>query len=194
MDYWVLIDASRDGGVIDAYPPGAPESDLFSTGTPLAPGWPADATVRFSRRFPQARALLDFQPNTLSVLIASPKVRAVLDGIGLSAAEYLPVSIRDHAGEVVGPNHAILNLLGSVSAIDMERSTYQRSHILPDQISRIDELVLDRSAIPADAVMFRCTTFPQLFLVRDDVREAFEREGVTGYRLFKADGWDGEDF
>jgi hypothetical protein len=190
MDYWVLIVKSADGGVIDAYPEGAPADYMFGEGIPLASKFPDDAYVQFSDNFPTLRKVKDFQPNVLQALIISPRARAIIQDLGV-AAEFLPVSIKDHKGKVVAKDHAIVNLLGSVPAIDMKKSEYRLSALDKSQISRIKRLVLDPGKLGKDAKMFRCTHNLTLVLIRDDVRLAFEQAGLTGFVTLPAQDWDG---
>ncbi|MGC3998861.1 MAG: hypothetical protein QM767_15980 [Anaeromyxobacter sp.] len=147
--------------------------------------------MQFSDNFPDARQLEDFQPNILNALIVSPKAQEVLQGLELKNVEYLPVAIRDHRDEVIASDYAFVNVLGSQPAIDMERSVYRMGSLDKTQITRIKNLVLQPQAIAPDAKLLRCTTYMTLFLIRDDVREAFERAQLTGYQLIQPDGWDG---
>jgi hypothetical protein len=194
MDYWILSAQSKQGGLIDCYPAGAPDDYLFDEGLPLADQFLAGAAVRFSKNFPQLRKLEDFQNNTMGALIVSPKVRALLDAFDLKNAEYLPVAVRDHKGDVVAPDYAILNLLGSEPAIDMSASTVTMDDLDEDQILSFKKLVLDRPSISPEARIFRCTARRLLYVVRNDVKEAFEKAALTGYRVFPADGWNGKDY
>ncbi len=194
MSYWVLTAQSREGGVIDAYPLGSPDDYLFDEAIPLANEFPPDAAVRFSKNFPQARKLEDFQPNTLGALIVSRRVRELLDGLGVKNAEYLPVAVKDHASQVAAPDYAILNLIGAEPAIDMNASVVVMDDLEQDQIYKIKKLVVDRGAISPDVKIFRCTARRLLYMIRDDVKAAFEKAGLTGYRLFAADGWNGKDY
>lgn len=194
MNYWILTAQSREGGVIDAYPLGSPDDYLFDEALPLANDFPPDASVGFSDNFPQARKLEDFQPNTLGALIVSRKVRELLDGLGVKNAEYLPVAVKDHQDQVVAPDYAILNLIGTEPAIDLNASMVIMDDLESDQIYKIKKLVLDRKAISPDARIFRCTARRRLYMIRDDVKVAFEKAGLTGYRLFAADGWNGKDY
>ena len=75
MNYYVLKAKSRDGGVIGLYPANSPAGWKFNKGISLINECPKQATVQFSNNFPNAQKLFDFQPNTLSALIISPKVR-----------------------------------------------------------------------------------------------------------------------
>lgn len=137
VDCWILTAQSKDGGVIDCYPEASPDDYLFDDAKPLADHFPAGAHVEFSDHFPQARKLEDFQPNTMGALIVSRRVRDLLDGLGVENAEYLPVAVKDHRGDVVAPDYAILNLIGSEPAIDMKASVVRMSHLDEDQISSV---------------------------------------------------------
>jgi hypothetical protein len=194
MDYWILGDQGGEGGLIDCYPLGSPDDYLFDEALPLAAEFPPGASVKFSRNFPQFRALKDFQPNTMGALIVSPRVRQLLDGLGVKNAEYLPLAIKDHRGDVIAPEYAILNLLGSEAAVDMKASDVIMDDLDEDQFLSVNKLVLDQASISPGAKIFRCSTRRRLFMVRNDVKEAFEKAALTGYRVFAADGWDGKDY
>lgn len=194
MDYWILAEGKSEGGIIDCYPEGSPKNYKFHKALPLADQFPAGAAVKFSRNFPQFRKLEDFQPNTMGALIVSSRVRGVLNGLLVKNAEYLPVAVKDHKGDVVAPDYSILNLIGSEPAIDMKASVVDMNDLDEDQIDTVKKLVLDRRAIAPDAKIFRCSARRRLFMIRDDVKAAFEKAGLTGYRLFAADGWDGKDY
>jgi hypothetical protein len=194
MDYSVLLVPPADAGIIDAYPDGSPPGWKFKVGTSLAGQFPKKAWVRFSRQFADGRKLYDFQPNILEVPIVSPKVRRILDGAGVDNVEYLAVQVKDHKSKVIGSDYSIVNLLRPEEAIDMARSKVTVDPILPEQIGLLEKLALDRKKIDPEARLFRCKTMRTVILVRDDVREALEKGGVTGFRTFPADGWDGREF
>ncbi len=147
--------------------------------------------VSFSNNYPDDRNLYDFQPNMMSNLLVSGRARKLIESLSVSNAEWLPVAIKDHKGNVVGPDYAFLNLLGAEDAIDMERSDYEMDSLEKDQIGVIDRLALNTSAISPDAKMFRCTKERRLILIRDDVHAAFEQAGLTGFKVYEAEGWDG---
>lgn len=194
MNYWVLISKAVDGAVIDGWPAGGPPDWQYGEGKPIGPAYPRNASVIFSKNFPQLRKLHDFQPNILSALLVSAKARGVMEGLGVDNAEFLPVAVKNHAGEVVSKDYAFLNLLGGEDAIDLERSQVTMNRLAKDQVGDIDKLVLKPQGIRPEAKIFRCTRHRKLFLVREDVKAAFEAAGLTGYKLFAADGWNGFDF
>jgi hypothetical protein len=191
MNYFVLKTASQDGAVIDAYPRGSPADWKFDEGISLAREFPERAEVVFSKSFPDFRKLYDFQPNILSAFIVSGKARQLIESLRVPNAEFLSVALKDHHGQVVAEDYAILNLLGGEDAIDMERSDYKMNHINKEQIGRIKKLALKPDAISPDAKMFRCNRMRRLILLREDVLAAFSEAGLTGLRTYPAEGWKG---
>lgn len=192
MNYFVLTtEASSEGGLIEMYPDKSPAEWKFDKGESLLQEFPKGATVQFSSNFPEARKLFDFQTNTLGSFVISPRVRKLLESLEITNAEYLSVDIKDHKSQVVGKDYAILNLLGGEDAIDLEKSVYKMNAIDKEQIARIKQLAINQKALGPNAKMFRCTMKLELVLIREDVLEAFKKEGLTGYKVYAAEGWKG---
>lgn len=191
MDYFVLTSSAPEGGVIDAYPPGSPAEWKFDEGVSLARQFPKGAAVTFSKSFPDFRKLYDFQANILNAFVVSPQARQLMEGLGVANAEFLPVAIKDHSGATVAPDYAFMNLVGAEDAIDMEKSEYKLNPINKEQIGRLKKLVLKPSSIPPEAKMFRCSKQRRLVLIREDVRAAFTQAGLTGWKTYPAQGWNG---
>lgn len=190
MDYFVLTTGSNEGGVIDSLPAGSPKGWRLKEGLPLAAEFPPKATLVFTPNFPKQRKLVDFQPNVLDLLIVSPRVQELVQSLGIQNAEFLPVAIRDHKKKVVAPDYAILNLVGSEDAIDLDHSKVDMDPIVDGDVSRVLKLALNRKAIRPDAKMFRCARRTFLILVREDVRAAFEKAGFSGCKFVPAEGFD----
>ncbi len=93
----------------------------------------------------------------------------------------------------VHTDYYILNLVGSLDCIDMEKSEYRMGRIVKDRIKRIKNLVLDEDKIPAEAKIFRLVHKPDEYIVSDEVRKAFEENGIANFRLLEAQGWGGLD-
>jgi hypothetical protein len=189
--YFVFYDhAADEDAVIEELPAGVEGYELFR-GVALGARFPKHATLRFSKAY-AGRKLRDFQPTTCSLPIASPKARAVLEALGLlPELELLPVDILDHRGRVAGADYSIVHVLAAHDAIDMKRSEVRMNPVVPTKIQRVRRLVLDRDAIPPTAALFRCTTMPRTYLIRDDVARAFEAAGLTGYKAVEAEAWNG---
>nr|WP_217439249.1 MULTISPECIES: DUF1629 domain-containing protein [unclassified Myxococcus] len=182
---------AEEAGFVDEYPRGSPTDWKFDKGISLARAFPMGGEVSFSRNYPDDRNLYDFQPNLMSGLLVSGRARKLIESLEVTNAEWLPVVLKDQEGNVVGPDYAFLNLLGAEDAIDMDRSVYRMNAIAKDQVGRVKNLVLKYDAINPQAKMFRCTTYLRLILIREDVLAAFEQAGLTGFRTYEAEGWDG---
>lgn len=195
MQYWILKDGGSEGSaMIDALPEGAPAKWKFHKGQPLASEFPQDAKVRFSQNYPDDRRLYDFVETTIGLLVASERVKSIFENLDIENAEFLPITILDHAGGTAGENYFIVNLLGSADLIDMDRSDFRMGRVNKDQIKRMKRMVLASDKIPAGFKIGRASTMMRLYVMADEVKAAFEREGVTGYVALEADGWNGMDF
>ncbi|NTX53311.1 hypothetical protein HUA74_21955 [Myxococcus sp. CA051A] len=191
MNYFVFKVMAEEAGFIESYPRGSPTDWKFDRGISLAKEFPTGGEVSFSKNYPDDRNLYDFQPNLMSDLLVSGRARKLIESLEVTNAEWLPVVVKDHKGNVVGPDYAFLNLQGAEDAIDMARSVYDINHLAKDQIGLIEKLVLKSDAISPQAKIFRCTTETRLTLIREDVLAAFNEAGLTGFRVYEAEGWDG---
>lgn len=189
--FWMLDTVSNPGAVIETPPAGAPSNWRFFKGLSLAAQFPAGATLKFSKDFPKQRKLFDFVSNTLSLLIASKKVRDLLDAAGVAGCEYLPVAIKDHKDKVVGPEYFIIHPLGGEDGIDLEKSVYDKEPFDKSEIQRVHTLALKTEAISPGARLFRFRPLMHDYIVDTAVANALKAGKVTGYRLLPAEGWDG---
>lgn len=191
-DYWVLK-TDYTSAVIKKLPPDGPEAHILDRGEPAAALFPPGATVRFSEDYPTMRKVCDFMSTIFGTHIVSAKVKRILEAQGADNCEFIPLTILDHKGKVASKEHFLLQVLGHVEAVDMERSQVVMNSILKDQIDSFELLVLNRDAIPPNAVIFRLSRKRDEFLVNQATYEALTKEGVTGLKCFRADGWDGMD-
>ncbi|MFP2907954.1 imm11 family protein [Pyxidicoccus sp. 3LFB2] len=191
-DYWVLK-TDYTSAVIQNLPPDGPEAHTLDRGEPAAALFPPEPTVRFSEDYPKRRKVCDFMSTIFSSHIVSAKVKHILEAQGAKNCEFIPLTLLDHKGKVASKEHFLLQVLGHVEAVDMERSNVVMNSILKDRIGNFKHMVLDRKAIPPDAVIFRLSRKRDEFLVNQATYEALTKEGVTGLKCFKADGWNGLD-
>lgn len=191
MKYFVFKITNGEAGFIDSYPRGSPAEWKFDEGISLAREFPMGGEVSFSANYPDHKNLYDFQFNLMSDLLVSGRARKLIESLDIANAEWLPVVVKDQQGNIVGPDYAFLNLQGAEDAIDLERSVYRMNAIAKDQISRVKKLVLKSDAISLQAKIFRCTLQRRLILIREDVHAAFVEAGLTGFKVYNAEGWNG---
>lgn len=191
--WWVLSTGGNSGAVIFGLPEGSPQEYRFFSGQRMRDHFPQDGSVRFSKKFRSQKKLFDSVTSLSSIPIVSGRIKRILESFSPNDCEFLPVTILDHKGGLASKDHFVLNLLRSEDIIDMERSNYKRDGYNPDQIDRLRKLYLQPHAVPADARVFRARTMMDCYFLHQSVVDAFTQEGITGLRLFPADGWDGND-
>ncbi|WP_240358013.1 imm11 family protein [Myxococcus vastator] len=126
--------------------------------------------------------LTDFIANPDTALYVSQSVQKVLADRGLtdSVVELLPFVLLDKRGRRVREQYAIANPLLKVPCLDFERSKYRRTASDPNEIAEIKVLYIREEAIPSDAQLFRLAELPEMVVLRSDLLEAFQQEGLTG--------------
>lgn len=197
MKYWIFkISAPECGAYLSRVPSKGPKSFRYDEGKSLFREFPKDdaAGMYYDPDYPDDTELFDFVDNINSLIIANQKVSDVLVALELPNIEFLPIWLYDHQDQVASKEYAIVNVLGSVDVINMEKSTIRMNSLIKDQVDRIKNLVLDYDKIPEDARIFRATTKLDEIFVRDDVKNAMESAGLEGCVFIEADGWDGMVF
>ncbi|MFY0526487.1 imm11 family protein [Archangium gephyra] len=179
--------------MLEKLPKGSPSKPDFYEAVSLKDSFPAGGTMSFSKDYPDFIRVLDFMTNTMSLPIVSGKVRQVFTSLGMDRCEFLPVTIQDHKGQVASKDHCIVNVLDVQDTIDMERSEYELSPFDESQISRIKRLVVKKEGIDPKALFFRARTSMRELFMHESLHEALVQAGVTGFKSFPAEGWNGFD-
>ena len=197
MKYWVFkVSAPEGGAYVSEVSSKGPKAFRYDKGESLLAEFPEEgmAGMYFDPDYPDETELFDFVDNINTLIIANKKVRDVLMSLELTNLEFLPIWLYDHQDQVVSKEYAIVNVIGSVDVINMEKSTFRMNSLIKDQVDRIKNLVVDYGKIPEDAKIFRATTKLDEIFVHDDVKNAMETAGLEGCVFIEADGWDGMDF
>lgn len=150
-------------------------------GVSLLKVFPKDACFRMSDDFPDQIALFDFLPNVSNVLVASERVRALLESEGVDHVEYLPVQIVNHKGRKAKEKYFIINVFPRVDCADAKKSKFKRNPIDKNQWMEVSSLVIDDKRVPADFQLFGIEHIPSLFLVRRDLAGKMKAAGLRGF-------------
>ncbi|WP_370451761.1 imm11 family protein [Corallococcus sp. CA031C] len=119
-------------------------------------------------------------PNSLNLLFASERLKGFLEERSDARIEFLPIKLLDQKDRLVPEPYSLLNVLGVVECVDLEKSKYMRSAIDPNFIARFFLLVLDEDRIPLAPRVRVC----QALLARDPeafpaaLLELLERHGA----------------
>ena len=193
--YWVLRNKKDNKGVyVDAIPNSGVANWKYSEGIPLKADFNNDVKIYYSQNFPDGKQLYDFVSNILRVLIVSDKVKQLLQNESIENIEYLPLVVCDHKKNVVDDKYWLINLIGGQDVIDMEKSKYVMGSLNETQIKRIKKLVVNEYGVDGNPKLFRANAKRNLFFIHETIKNIFEKNNITGYNVFEADGWDGFDF
>jgi len=155
------------------------------TGAPLREQLPP--TLVFEVEGGKGFAWPDFVRPAANIPLVSPRMRQALGQAGASNVDYHPAELVEVTSGARRP-YAAGNVLGLVSAMDRERSTFEPFEEGSPLVSSIERLVLDEARCAA-ARIFRLAEFDLLVVVDDAVARALA--GVTGVALMAPEEWDG---
>lgn len=192
--YWVLEINSGDEDVfLSGLPEGGPEDCEYTEGVELSGRHPVDEDggMCFDPAWPDGVKLRDFVGNLNKLIIGNSKVKKILDDFSVDNVEYLPVWLYDHQDKLVSKDYFIVNLLGRVDIIDLEKSKVRMSRIDKTQISKINSLILNLESIPEQLLIFRASSKLNLYFVRDDLKKAFLEAELSGVNFVTPEEWRG---
>jgi hypothetical protein len=158
-------------------------------GVSRATAWPAEAVYLTNPDYRKDRGLPDNLMNTDRLVVVSTKLRAFLEGRGVSAVEYLPVTILDHKAKELSRDYAIANPLDSLDCFDQERSVFQWSQSTPGLVQEVKKLAIDASKVPPERQVFRTKSFPDCVIVRRELAAAVDAAGFTGLGWIELDAY-----
>lgn len=161
----------------------------LNEGIPCAKDFPQGVTFQMDLSDPHDMLLADNLQNADYLIVASKKLKEFLESRSLKKVEYLPVTILDHKGRVASPDYFIVHPIDPVDCLDLDKCSPTHSTIDPEDITYIEELVLDESKVDPERELFKAKNFYIPTLVRQDLVEAIEAEGFDGVQLL-----DFEDF
>lgn len=193
-NYWVLLECSEsDSALISNLPDDCPPDRKFLKGKPIADKFPSQVNLHFSKAYSNNTKLYDFLDNTLLLRIVSDRTKRIFDTLGVNEVEYIPVTIHDHQGSVVADNYFIVNVINTQPIIDLENSEYRLDNIDSSKIARVNRLCVATDEIDSGAKLFRSDRATSLYFITNDTLNALQDAGITGIRVIKAEGWDGND-
>jgi hypothetical protein len=179
-DFVIWAERYQEGSCVIQNPEGFGDQFLLMEGVELLNQWPENVFCRMDAEFPKDIHLSDNLYGGDYPVISRRLKDQVSVLTGVSQIEFLPVSILNHKGRVASKDYFILNPLGAVDCIDIEKSGVVWSAINASHISRVKQLVLKNSAIPADVGMVRPAYLTETILLRRSVSDRLSNDGFTG--------------
>jgi hypothetical protein len=127
---------------------------------------------------------LDFTLDSFSIPVVHGRVVQLLERLGVQEVQFLPVQVEGHAGP-----YFILNALRVIRCIDEARCAevrhWEPEHGEPDKVGQyryVRGLRIDPTKVEG-ARIFRPWGWTLTLIISEDLKEALEREGLTGTRF-----------
>ena len=151
--------------------------------------WDPHATAYLT----QAPGLPDFPFTNNDLPVFSPRLKALLEAMGVGDVQYLPLRIKCELDGREIEGYHVANYLRLIDCLDRERSVYQvwtkenllfwekRPYML-GTFRDVQKAVLQGAKI-AEVPVFRLWGWQMMVVVRGDVKEAMECAGITGCRF-----------
>lgn len=144
--------------------------------------------------------LRDIFINDFSGVILNRKCIDILKSIGVSNLEEFPLTIKDNNTGKEITNYSMYNIIGILSCVDKQNSEFEYDESTPDQVHWFDKLVIDTKKIDAfnkklgkngPIKIFRMAERFYTIIVHEDVKNAIEKEGLTGWTFTRTDKYKG---
>ncbi|MCP3163682.1 imm11 family protein [Myxococcus qinghaiensis] len=163
------------------FPTALPKFHRPSRGIAMGSEYPAGLRFQMAPEV-KGNLIADVVPNALGYFMVSKRMKELLSQHATADIEYLPFSLLNTKGRVVADDLHIVNVLGTRDWADIDRSFGARRTSLEGEreFERIRRLYLRDDAVDPSTNLFRLGAMPKLILMREDLREHFERAGMTG--------------
>jgi hypothetical protein len=159
---------------------GFPDTYKLNKGYAVTSEWPADVAFHMDPDFPKRIKLSDNLVNSNNLLVASPRLQALLKAEAVPNLEFLPVKIFNHKKRLESADYAVVNQVTTQDCVDQKASIIHWNNINPEDITKVDKLVLDDSKVDPKAALFRAKHLIAKILVRRDLAKKMLDAGLTG--------------
>jgi hypothetical protein len=156
-------------------------------------------TLEMDRERPRNVRLIDAHEEG-ALIVASARLRKLIEAHNPKDIEFLPVTIKNHKGRVASTEYVIVHGSKGLDCIDQKRSKPTHHFIEKKKLSEVEQLILDEARVPKGTHMFRVHNFVYPLWVVDQVlRDAIVDAKIEGVTFIRTDRWpkalddDGDD-
>ena len=189
MNYFVMKAGMRDGyAVVHELHGGLDDSDALTRGESAIASFRSDAFFQVPPEFKKNQKMPDALSAFGGHLVVGARVKdALVPLVGASRVEFLPVRIKNIAGQFLEDPYYIVHPLDILDVIDVEASAGEYNEITPDSLMSVEQLVLR----DCEAEIFRPAHWEKNILVREDLAAKLKAHGFVGLSLIEADDFMG---
>lgn len=125
---------------------------------------------------PNGIQIADVIPNPIQYMIVTEQMKEFLEKEASDPIEFLPFRLLNHKGRVAANRVYVANVLGTVDCANAAKSKGTVSPFSADKgaFFNCSVLAIDERKVPEGTKLFRCSLYPSLIFVRDDVRAKIE--------------------
>ncbi len=117
--------------------------------------------------------------------VFNTKVRDILDGLGVKNIEYYDTTVNDEINNQIITDYKVANIVGVFDCVDFEKSELELDED-DGSIDDIDKLILKNDVIEKHNLpIFRIKEYFPLIVVDETIKNAFEKEDVSGVVFMK---------
>jgi hypothetical protein len=163
---------------------GFPDDWQLVYGEPVG-ALPAKARFAMNTEYPGATRLSDHLHNIDSLVVASQRLRELIEAEQDPHIEYLPVPIYNQQKRKVKAPYCVVHPTGPVDCLVVDACKPTWGRIIKTEISFVKRLVIDETRIPAERALLRPQAFSRVILVKRSLAEKIDQAGFTGMRWFE---------
>lgn len=149
--------------------------------------WTDDAVMVMDPNYPKALKLTDNVFNLRSFVVASKRLKEIVEGVDPPDVQYLPIAIQNHKGRIASRDYFIIHPTRLIDCIDLDKSGVEWNPINDEIISVWETLVIDQSRIDPTSILFRFKQVPTKILVRRELAATLQHAGLEGLRFIEID-------
>jgi hypothetical protein len=165
MTYFLINNApleDEDYAFLEQTPEGTLAIDYkMATGEPMGKDYPERARITMDAAHPGIQ-LADLVGNSCGLLIVSRRVKEGIERVVTAPVEYLPVAIYNHKKRLASKDYFIINPLGTLDCLDLDRSEITWSD---GEVVDVDVFVLDPKKLDGAPDLFRIKEDPRTYVM-----------------------------
>src|ERR1019366_10147436 len=166
MDFVIWNSQYNEGECVISNPAGFKDQFLLLEGVPLLNEWPEDVVCKMSPQYPKDVKLTDNLYGGNYAVISKRLKDKTVALAGASQVEFLPVSVLNHKKRVASKDYFVMNPVGTLDCIDIEKSGVVWNALNKGLISQVEQLILKGDVVPPEVGVFRPTNMAHVILVR----------------------------
>lgn len=169
----------EEGYCVIKAPVGVEKAYQLDEGISRIEGWHSDVVCKMNPEFPKDIRLTDNLYGA-GLVVVSELIKEALVSEEVKNIELLPVTILNHKGRIASKNYFIMNPIGVVECIDLEKSVVEWNLIDTNLIDGCEQVIFKEDFISEDCKIFRPKFWPYLIIIRNELAEKLVGAGFTG--------------